>query len=131
MLASSLHGEQCELMPLRRKRDDTQQDVLFDSTRIDVVSVTADGSTVELYIVADALWTGSDEQIRSLQEKIHNYVVFATDGRLAATYAEATGLPWRIVLDCQSGTPDERTADVLARTAGPVQRYGGELVVKD
>jgi hypothetical protein len=56
-----------------------------------VVSISPDGSTVILHIVSDAPWTGSDDQLTSLQQKIHNYVGFAADGQLVATYPEANG----------------------------------------
>src|SRR5687767_9493284 len=110
-------------MAWRRKRGDrAPEEVLFDGATVDAVSIPADGSAVELHIVADAPWTGSDPQITSLQQKIHTYVGFAADGQLAAAYPEAAGLPWRIVVQCHAGNPDARTADVLARTRQPVQQ---------
>lgn len=112
-----------------KKRDDAQIEVLFDSAGVDVVSLSADETIVELHIVSDAPWTGSDDQITSLQQKIHNYVAFAVDGQLAATYPDVAGLPWQIVIRCLSGAPDPRTADVLDRTREPVQQHGGDLKV--
>jgi hypothetical protein len=46
--------------------------------------------------VQDRPWTGSDEQITTLHQKIHNYVSLAVDGPLLATYPETEGLPWRL-----------------------------------
>jgi hypothetical protein len=104
-------------------------DTLFDSSTIDLVSLAPGEDAVELVIVSDAPWTGSDEQIASLQEKIHAYVGFAADGQMAATHPEVANLPWRIVVSCAQ-QPDPRTADVLARTAEPVAQYGGALDVR-
>ncbi len=105
-------------------------DVLFDPTKVDLVGSAPDGTTAELYIVADAPWSGSDAQIRSLQDKIHAYVAFAVDGQMAQLYPELASMPWRIVIRCLSGRPDVRTADVLSRTIAPVRGYGGDLEVR-
>ncbi len=113
----------------RKQADGVPDEVLFDGATVDAVSIPADGSAVELHIVADAPWTGSDAQITSLQQKIHTYVGFAADGQLAAAHPEAAGLPWRIVVQCRAGKPDERTADVLGRTRQQVQQYDGDLIV--
>jgi len=113
-----------------RKNSDEDAEFLFDPSAVDLVSVSADESTVELHIVTEAQWSGSDAQITSLQQKIHNYVGFAADGQLAATYPEVAGLPWQIVVACHGGSPDARSADVIARTREPVQRYGGDLIVR-
>lgn len=104
--------------------------MLFDASAVDVVALTPDGTTVELYVVADAPWTGSDSQIRSLQDKLHAYVGFACDGQLAASYPDAADKPWRIVVNCRSGPPDRRTSDLLDRTIAPIRRYGGDLEIR-
>jgi hypothetical protein len=123
--------EQCVSVTLRRRdKRGTDSGVLFDPTKVDLVATAPDGMTAELYIVADAPWTGSDAQIRSLQDKIHNYVGFAVDGQMAQLHPELASIPWRIVVRCLSGRPDGRTADVLARTVEPVRGYGGELEVR-
>ncbi len=103
--------------------------MLFDPTKVDIVAAAPDGTT-ELCIVADAPWSGSDAQIRSLQDKIHAYVGFAVDGQLAQLHPELASMPWRIVIRCLSGRPDVRTADVLARTTEPVRAHGGDLEVR-
>jgi hypothetical protein len=102
---------------------------VFDASKIDLVSVTADGSTVELHIVADAPWTGSDAELISLQQKINTYVGFALDGQLHATYPETKGLGWRIVINAHAGQPDDRSAQVIAQVTEGVRRYGGDLLV--
>lgn len=97
---------------------------------MDRVSISEDGSTVSLYIVSDSGWSGTDAQLDSLQEKIHNYVSFAIDGPMTATYPETDGLAWRIVIDCQSGLLDDRTRAVLSQVGQAVRGYGGDLVVR-
>ena len=99
---------------------------VFDSRVIDVVGVTAQGD-VGLYIVQPEPWTGSDEQLLSLQEKIHTYVGYACDGLMHRQHPETRGLNWKIVIHSQSGPPDARTAILVNDTREPVRRYGGDL----
>jgi hypothetical protein len=102
----------------------------FAEQTIDLVGVSPDGSTVLIYLVQSTAWTGSDAQVRSLQAKIQNYVGFALDGQLVRTYPKVHGLPWSIVVDCQTGPPDTRSAEVLAHAATAIKGYGGTLTVK-
>jgi hypothetical protein len=94
------------------------------------VSISDDGSTVTVGIAQLGPWTGSDAQIHSLQEKIHNYVGFIVDGQMTHLYPEAAGLSWQIGLDCHYGAPDPRTQFVLDQVAEAVRKYGGSLVVR-
>ncbi len=105
-------------------------DSLFDASKVDVVALTPDGATVELVVVADAPWTGSDAQLQSLQAKVQTYVSFALDGPLLQQYPDARGLPWRIVIHSQSGQPHERTSTFLHALAERLSGYGGELTVR-
>jgi hypothetical protein len=100
--------------------------VLFNAAKIDVVALSADG-TVELYIVQDHPWTGSDAQLNSLQAKVHNYVGYALDGQLATDYPETVNKPWQIVVHCQTGAPDDRAQYVLTELAKRLRPYGGSL----
>jgi hypothetical protein len=104
-----------------------QPERLFDPLKVDAVALSADGQTVELFIVQDMAWTGSDAQIQSLQEKVNTYVSYAVDGGMAPDYPETAVLPWRIVVHAQTGPPDDRTAAVLQRLPDRVQAYGGSL----
>lgn len=104
-------------------------DVLFDATTVDVVGESAEG-VVELIIVADVAWTGSDAQLVSLQQKIQSYVSFAVDGQLEQSFPEAAGRPWCIVLSAQAGPPDDRTDRVLQTLAERLPAYGGSLVIR-
>ena len=119
------------VVPLRRRQQVASQptDVGFDPKKVDLVGLSPDGTTVSLFIVVDCLWSGSDEQIESLQQKVHNYVAFALDGQMVATYPETEGLAWQIRIDDQVGHRDDRSSRVLDQLAERVRRYGGDLVV--
>jgi uncharacterized iron-regulated membrane protein len=104
--------------------------VIFDPETVDLVTLTPDGGSVNLYIVQAEKWSGSDEQLMSLQQKIHNHVSYALDGRMAAAYPETADLTWRIVIDSQKGPLDSRTATVVTQVAEVVRRYNGELVIQ-
>lgn len=95
------------------------------------MALSSDGASVELHIVADDPWSGSDDQLRSLQEKMHNYVVYAEDGQLAAAYPETVGMAWVIVVTSYAGPPDARTAELLKTAAPVIRRYGGDLRIGD
>ncbi|MEO7555606.1 MAG: DUF6572 domain-containing protein [Acidimicrobiales bacterium] len=97
--------------------------------KIDLVALPPDESSVDLYIVQNVEWNGSDRRLNLLQEKIQNYVGFAVYGQLAATYPEHVATPWRIVIDCQT-PPDSATAAVLDELVAPIARYGGALIVR-
>jgi hypothetical protein len=101
----------------------------FDPGKVDLVSIPKSGSVVDLHIVQDNAWIGSDDQLTTLQQKINNYVSFAVDGALLANYPETAGLPWRIVIVSREGQPDPRTSFVLDQITSAVRQYGGELVV--
>lgn len=74
----------------RKGTGPADQEVEFDVDKIDLVTVSPEGDVVQLYIVVVAPWTGSDAQIQSLQQKIHNYVGFAADGELHRAYPETS-----------------------------------------
>lgn len=103
-----------------------QQESLLDASQVDVVALNADGA-VDLFIVNDSGWTGSDAQLQSLQMKVQAYVSYAVDGPMVAEYPETQGLPWRIVVHAQSGPPDPRTGEVLDALAERLLAYGGSL----
>jgi uncharacterized protein DUF6572 len=114
----------------RRKESGSGDETLFDATKVDLVAVSQDGKTVSVIVAQPGPWSGSDDQINSLQEKIHNYVGFALDGEMVRLYPETEGLAWNIGLDCHFGLPDTRTQQVLDQLRDAVKRYGGDLVVR-
>jgi hypothetical protein len=103
---------------------------LFDADKVDLVALPEAGDVVELFVVQDAPWTGSDAQLGSLRAKVQAYVAYALDGQLTAAYPETQGLPWRIVVHSQTDAPDERTAGAITTLAGRVRQHGGELVTR-
>lgn len=98
----------------------------FDPGKVDLVAEAADGS-VELVIVQDHPWTGSDAQVASLQQKVQTYVSFALDGQLASQFPETQTRPWRIVVTSTEGRPDPRTRFILEALAEKLPQYGGSL----
>ena len=99
----------------------------FDSTTVDVVSLTPEGKAALLHIVQPEAWTGSDEQLISLQQKIHSYVQYALDGQMHRQYPETQNLSWRIVINSQSGPPDPRTVEMISDVRERVRGYGGDI----
>lgn len=114
----------------KKDRKVSAAESLFDASKVDLVAISADGTAVEVIIVNDCPWTGSDAQVMSLQEKVHAYVGFALDGQMVAAYPETEGLAWRIVIADRAGPPDARSADVIARIGEKVREYGGEVLVR-
>ena len=93
---------------------------------IDLVGLTADGA-VQLFIVRDSPWTGTDDEIAALQGKIHSYVGYALDGQMHRDYPETVGAPWQVVVRSTAGSPDLRTAALLAQVGPAIENYGGTL----
>jgi hypothetical protein len=100
---------------------------VFDPTTIDLVTLSPDKATALLYIVQPDRWAGSDDEIASLQEKINAYVHYAVEGQMTSDYPQTAELAWKIVIDCQAGPPDTRTAAVLDEVGEAVRRHGGDL----
>lgn len=103
---------------------------LFDPAKVDVVSISEDGKTVTVSVAQVGPWTGSDSQIKSLREKIHNCVGFILDGQMTNLYPETSGLTWQIGVDCHYGVPDSRTEFVLDQLAEAIAKYGGSLIIR-
>jgi hypothetical protein len=112
------------LMGLFRKQ---QAERLFDPMKIDLVALTQSADAVELFIVQDAPWTGSDAQLGSFQDKVQAYVAYAVDGQMTTAYPDTQGLPWRIVLHAQTGPPDARTSEAIATLSARLPEHGGEF----
>jgi hypothetical protein len=100
---------------------------VLDPNTVDLVVTTPSGDAVLLVVVRAEAWTGSDEELLALQEKLHNYVAYALDGQMLRDYPQVSGLAWRIVIVSQDGPPDDRTQAVLDQLVPVVARYGGEL----
>lgn len=85
---------------------------------------------MQLFIVRDEPWSGSDEELLSLQQKIHSYVGFAADGQLVEQYPETAGSPWQIVIRSFGGEPDPRSIRLIDELAQRIPSYGGSLVAE-
>ncbi len=79
---------------------------------IDLYMMDPETERVVLVMHERRPWTGSDEQIFQLQEKMNAYMSFALDGEMTDESPELADLPLRIELRCV-GEPDERTLHYL------------------
>ena len=66
-----------------------------------------------LVMVERRPWTGGEEQLFQLQEKLNAYVSFALDGELADAHPELVGQPLRIILDT-THAPSAAAVEFLA-----------------
>lgn len=108
---------------------DIAESPVGDPSRIDDVSLTPDGSVVELHVVQVDAWDRSDAQALAVGEKLSNYVTFARSGDLAREHPDLAGRPWRIVLACTT-VPDRHLHDYLGVLTEAIRHQGGELRVR-
>ena len=73
-------------------------------------------------------WSGSEEQLFQLQEKLNAYLSFALDGELAEAYPALVGKPLRLLLQCRA-EPDGVTAQMLDIVRQQIAFQGIELEV--
>ena len=98
-------------------------------TAIDVVALSPAGDRVDVVMAQASEWDGSDRLLLLLQAKWKNYLAFAADGQLVRAYPEVAGLPWRLVLSCQS-EPDERTVEFVIRADAATRAEGGTFEIR-
>ncbi len=79
---------------------------------IDLYMMDPDTERVVLVMNERRPWSGHDEQIFQLQEKMNAYMSFALDGEMTDESPDLASLPLRIELRCAS-EPDERTLHYL------------------
>jgi hypothetical protein len=103
---------------------------LFDPEKIDLVMQGRDGEAV-LYIVQDQAWCGTDEETRSLEQKLDTYVAFAVGGQMHEMYPELRGAPWRIVIDSYVGPPNEECWSRLSTKGDVIRDQDGDLIVHE
>jgi hypothetical protein len=82
---------------------------------IDLVSLSADGQTVTLHLVAAEPWPASGAGALLLQAKVKNYVAFAADGQLVRQYPEARGK--NVVIEIRAEHPLGATEETLIAAA--------------
>ncbi|MGC3992079.1 MAG: hypothetical protein QM796_20775 [Chthoniobacteraceae bacterium] len=77
-------------------------------------AIAHDPKTDEIVLIMQEQreWSGGDEQLFQLQEKLNTYLSFALDGELAEAFPQMAGKKVRIQLDTPK-MPDERTLDFL------------------
>lgn len=89
------------------------------------------GGEAELYIVQDQPWLGTDEETRSLQQKLNNYVTFALAGQMHQMYPYLRGVPWRIVIDTYVGAPNADCWSRLSTWGDAIRNQGGDLIIHE
>ena len=58
---------------------------------VDLVTLSPDGTSVLVYLVATEPWDSAGDRCLLLQAKLKNYVGFVADGQLHRHYPENTG----------------------------------------
>ena len=94
---------------------DSQPIISNSTNRTSVIDVIAhDPKTGEAVLVMNEPneWTGSDEQLLSLQERFNAYVSFLLDGEMESDHPELAGKPARIEMRC-AHMPDSRALELL------------------
>lgn len=79
---------------------------------IDLLAHDGETDEVNLVMMESRPWSGSEEQLFQLQEKINAYLSFALDGEMAEAYPTLVGKHLRIILQCRTA-PDAVTAQML------------------
>ncbi|MFF2368951.1 DUF6572 domain-containing protein [Agromyces sp. NPDC058110] len=102
---------------------------LSDPEVIDLVSVTPDGATCCLHVVETEPWPDRPDP-GCLNQKLLNYVGFALDGQLVATYPDVAGLPIRIEIDAHFKLTSAAVAD-LQLVKSSLSKYDIELTWND
>lgn len=67
---------------------------------VDLVTTDPERGEVILAILEGRPWTGGEEQLRQLEDKLNAYFGYVLDGFLARDYPDYDGLPVVIRLDC-------------------------------
>jgi hypothetical protein len=81
-----------------------------DNPRIvDLITVDPTRDEVVLAILEPRPWSGGDEQLRQLEDKLNAYYGYVLDGFLARDYPDYDGMPVAIRLDCAADPgPEQR-----------------------
>lgn len=86
---------------------------------IDLIAHDAATGEVVLTLVETRAWTGLDEQLFQLQEKLNAYLSFALDGEMAEAYPQFANRRLRLELRCAQ-PPDARTSQLIAAVRGQI-----------
>jgi hypothetical protein len=79
---------------------------------LDAIAHDPKTDEVVLLMQENRPWSGSDEQLFQLQEKLNTYLSFALDGEMNEAFPQFAGKKVRIQLDSPK-MPDERSLDFL------------------
>lgn len=90
---------------------------------IDIIAHDSGTDAVVLTMVETRPWSGSDEQLFQLQEKLNAYLSFALDSEMVEAYPQFAGKKVRVELRCAQ-KPDSRTAQLSPRrSADGISRH--------
>lgn len=67
---------------------------------VDLITVDPGSGEVVLAILEGRPWTGDEEQLRQLEDKLNAYFGYVLDGFLVRDYPDYEGRPVAIRLDC-------------------------------
>jgi hypothetical protein len=95
---------------------------------IDIIAHDAATDQVVLTMIESRPWSGSDEQLFQLQEKLNAYLSFALDGEMTEAYPQFAGKKLRVELRCAQ-PPDARTAQLVAAAQRQIAFQEIKLVV--
>jgi hypothetical protein len=96
---------------------------------IDAMLQDAKSGEVWLVMVERRAWSGGEEQLFQLQEKLNAYVSFALDGEMADTDPALAGKPLRIILDT-THPPSAEAVEFLAAVREQLAFQAIELEVR-
>ena len=96
---------------------------------IDLIANDPRRDQVVLTLIETREWSGLQEQLEQLNDKLSNYFVYVLDGHLAEQYPQYAGQPVRIQLDC-THEPDEQARELLRNATQVANERGLALVIR-
>ena len=88
---------------------------LDKSDVLDLVSLSPDGQTVRLHIIAEEAWSANGDTALLLQAKLKNYVAFAADGHLLRQYPDVRGK--KVAIEIRTNHPLGQIEEKLVAAA--------------
>ena len=111
------------------KPDSTQPRGLAHAGVIDAMLQDVRSGEVCLVMVERRPWSGGEEQLFQLQEKLNAYISFALDGELAETEPALAGKPVRVILDTTQ-PPSAEAVEFLAAVRAQLEFQAIALEVR-
>lgn len=103
---------------------------LDNPAAIDLISISPDGNTIMLHLVAGEPWDADGKRAMQLQAKLKNYVAFAADGQLARQYPDSRGKHVMVRIDTHHPLGDLEQRLVAAVRESWCTPSGIKLVVE-